>query len=235
MIAKPYRSEELAARVRGVLAARHPPAAAGRGGSRTPTPPPSDGPAAAGAARRGRGRAAHVDVDMLERLGCLVAGVGSGEQALELLARAAIVRPAAHRSRPAGNERRGAGGRGAPAVSPACRWSSPAATARAQTPAAGRGPAVHRQALFLDRPAAGARPGRPDGAPPRRRSCNRSVARRSCNQIDVWRRSYGNSAAPGEGDAMRIADLPKSTPGCTRSHRRGACSTANCWISMSRS
>jgi signal transduction histidine kinase/DNA-binding response OmpR family regulator len=85
LIAKPYRSEELAARVRTVLAGRRPlPAAA----------PAADHVLAA---RTDHPR--HVlfvedevvlrmsTVDMLERLGCMVSAVGSAEQALERLDR----------------------------------------------------------------------------------------------------------------------------------------------------
>jgi CheY-like chemotaxis protein len=85
MIVKPYRSEELAARVRAVLRARRrpAPAPAARAGEspavRTPDHPK---------------RVLFVEdevvlrmstIDMLERLGCVVDAVGSGEQALELL------------------------------------------------------------------------------------------------------------------------------------------------------
>ena len=85
LIAKPYRSEDLAARVRTVLAGRRQPAAA------TPAP------GLVASARTDRPR--HVlfvedevvlrmsTVDMLERLGCMVSAVGSAEQALELLDR----------------------------------------------------------------------------------------------------------------------------------------------------
>jgi signal transduction histidine kinase/CheY-like chemotaxis protein/CHASE3 domain sensor protein len=88
MIAKPYRGEELRTRLRSVLAAR-----------RSPQP-------AASALRPDRGEPLVIagrprrvllvedevvlrmsTTDMLEQLGCFVAGVGSGEQALELLAR----------------------------------------------------------------------------------------------------------------------------------------------------
>ncbi len=86
MIVKPYRSEELAARIRAVLVARHGPTVA-RTTERAPAVPPvpsKDHPR----------RVLFVEdevvlrmstVDMLERLGCLVAAVGSGEQALEIL------------------------------------------------------------------------------------------------------------------------------------------------------
>ncbi len=85
LIAKPYRSEDLAARVRTVLAGRRQPAAA------VPAP-----------GRAASARTAHPQhvlfvedevvlrmstVDMLERLGCMVSAVGSAEQALELLDR----------------------------------------------------------------------------------------------------------------------------------------------------
>jgi signal transduction histidine kinase/DNA-binding response OmpR family regulator len=86
LIAKPYGSEELAAKVRGVLAAR-----------RRPAHPPSASLKAAPAADAARPRRVllvedevvlRMSVsDMLVRLGCLVAGVGSGEQALDLLGR----------------------------------------------------------------------------------------------------------------------------------------------------
>lgn len=88
MIAKPYRGDELMARLRGVLAARRP-----------AQPPPvrrpdqaSDAPEAAGRPRRVLLVEDEVvlrmsTTDMLEQLGCFVSGVGSGEQALELLAR----------------------------------------------------------------------------------------------------------------------------------------------------
>ena len=56
--------------------------------------------------------------DMLEQLGCFVAGVGSGEQALELLTRGGVVRSAGDRPWPARHERRGAGGAGAAAQFP---------------------------------------------------------------------------------------------------------------------
>jgi PAS domain S-box-containing protein len=89
LIAKPYRGEELMARLRGVLAARRP-----------SSPPAEARPAQAGtpseeAARRPRRVLVVEDevvlrmstTDMLEQLGCFVSGVGSGEQALELLTR----------------------------------------------------------------------------------------------------------------------------------------------------
>jgi hypothetical protein len=37
----------------------------------------------------------------------------------------------------------------------------------------------------------------------------------------VWRRSYGNSAAQGEGDAMRIVDLSKSARATPEPSARG--------------
>ncbi len=85
LIAKPYRSEDLAARVRAVLGTRRRPA----------TLAPAPGRAAAvrtEAARRVRFVEDEVvlrmsTVDMLERLGCMVSAVGSAEQALELLGR----------------------------------------------------------------------------------------------------------------------------------------------------
>jgi CheY-like chemotaxis protein/nitrogen-specific signal transduction histidine kinase len=89
MIAKPYRGEELMARLRSVLAARRPP------------PPPAEPAKLPEASEKeappGRPRRVLLvedevvlrmsTTDMLEQLGCFVAGVGSGEQALELLAR----------------------------------------------------------------------------------------------------------------------------------------------------
>jgi PAS domain S-box-containing protein len=88
MITKPYRGEELMARLRSVLAARRPPPLQEEGKPPEPAqmPPSSDRPR----------RVLLVEdevvlrmstTDMLEQLGCFVAGVGSGEQALELLAR----------------------------------------------------------------------------------------------------------------------------------------------------
>jgi PAS domain S-box-containing protein len=87
MIAKPYRGEELMSRLRGVLAARRP----------APPPfhdrPPEIAPAEGGAGRPRRVLLVEDEVvlrmsttDMLEQLGCFVAGAGSGEQALEMLA-----------------------------------------------------------------------------------------------------------------------------------------------------
>jgi CheY-like chemotaxis protein len=85
LIAKPYRSEDLASRVRAVLAARRVPTAAA----------PARGPAAVARGDHPR-RVLLVEdevvlrmstVDMLERLGCMVSAVGSAEQALELLDR----------------------------------------------------------------------------------------------------------------------------------------------------
>ena len=89
MIAKPYRGEELMAKLRNVLAARRPP------------PPLAEPPRPSETSEKGAasGRPWRVllvedevvlrmsTTDMLEQLGCFVAGVGSGEQALELLAR----------------------------------------------------------------------------------------------------------------------------------------------------
>ncbi len=88
MIAKPYSSEALAARVRAVLAARRP----------RPAQPLPAATSEAGTASGTENRARRVlfvedevvlrmsTTDMLERLGCFVSAVGSGEQALELLA-----------------------------------------------------------------------------------------------------------------------------------------------------
>src|SRR5262249_35618214 len=88
LIAKPYRAEELMARLRSVLATRRP-----------PSPPSAGLPPAAPPAAQPRLRPQRVllvedevvlrmsTTDMLEQLGCYVAGVGTGEQALDLLAR----------------------------------------------------------------------------------------------------------------------------------------------------
>ena len=84
MIRKPYRSEELAARIRSVLATR-----------RSRVAPPVAPAATSPQAEQPR-RVLLVEdevvlrmstVDMLERLNCFVAAVGSGEQALEVLER----------------------------------------------------------------------------------------------------------------------------------------------------
>jgi CheY-like chemotaxis protein len=89
MISKPYRGEELAAKIRTVLAGRRP---------RMPTPPP-DAAAVPAPPPVPPGRPRRVlvvedevvlrmsTVDMLERLDCSVAAVATGEQALELLAK----------------------------------------------------------------------------------------------------------------------------------------------------
>ena len=88
MIAKPYRGEELKMRLRGVLAARRPAPPAG------PTKPPETSVEEVAPGRPRRVLLVEDEVvlrmsttDMLEQLGCFVAGVGSGEQALELLKR----------------------------------------------------------------------------------------------------------------------------------------------------
>jgi CheY-like chemotaxis protein len=84
IIVKPYRSDELAGRVRAVLAARHGPSTAVAAERAPSAPSRTDHPR----------RVLFVEdevvlrmstVDMLERLGCVVAAVGSGEQALEIL------------------------------------------------------------------------------------------------------------------------------------------------------
>ena len=89
MIAKPYRGEELMARLRSVLAARRPPPPPAE-----PAKPPEASEKEAPPGRPRRVLLVEDEVvlrmsttDMLEQLGCFVAGVGSGEQALELLAR----------------------------------------------------------------------------------------------------------------------------------------------------
>jgi CheY-like chemotaxis protein len=83
IIAKPYRGEELASKVRSVLAGRPP-----------PSPPRLVEAATASPTARPPRRVLLVEdevvlrmstADMLERLDCFVAGVGSGEEALELL------------------------------------------------------------------------------------------------------------------------------------------------------
>ncbi len=87
MIAKPYRGDELMTRVRSVLAARRPapPLAV------QPRPSETSSPSEPTARPR---RVLLVEdevvlrmstTDMLERMGCFVSGVGTGEQALDLL------------------------------------------------------------------------------------------------------------------------------------------------------
>src|SRR5471030_3325817 len=88
MIAKPYRSDDLSARIRAVLSLRRAPAMKSE-------------PAHVPAAVSGDGRPKRIllvedevvlrmsTTDMLERLDCFVSGVGSGEQALEMLSRGA--------------------------------------------------------------------------------------------------------------------------------------------------
>jgi PAS domain S-box-containing protein len=95
MITKPYRGEELMARLRSVLAARRPPPPAEPGKPPAePGRPPETAEKEAASGRPRRVLLVEDEVvlrmsttDMLEQLGCFVAGVGSGEQALELLAR----------------------------------------------------------------------------------------------------------------------------------------------------
>jgi len=93
MIAKPYRSAELAAKVRSVLATRVP------GQASAPALPSGKAqgslPAKVGHARRILLVEDEVvlrmsTTDMLERLECLVAGVGSGEEALEILSKGGV-------------------------------------------------------------------------------------------------------------------------------------------------
>ena len=88
LIAKPYRGDELMARLRGVLAARRAPA-------RPATAPTRAAPGVEASAGGRPRRVLLVEdevvlrmstADMLEQLGCVVSAVGSGEQALELLA-----------------------------------------------------------------------------------------------------------------------------------------------------
>ncbi|WIM13250.1 response regulator [Enhydrobacter sp.] len=90
MIAKPYRGEELAAKIRAVLAGREPSAAPA---AAQPAASPAAAPAVARSERPRRVLLVEDEVvlrmstaDMLERLDCLVTGVGSGEEALDLLA-----------------------------------------------------------------------------------------------------------------------------------------------------
>lgn len=88
MIAKPYSSEALSTKLRSVLANRRPGLAAPAGADAGRPAPPT--------AEEGRARRVLLvedevllrmsTTDMLERLGCSVASVGSGEAALELLA-----------------------------------------------------------------------------------------------------------------------------------------------------
>ena len=89
MIAKPYRGEELAAKVRAVLATRQPAVA-----PLAPRPPVARvaAPSSSKSERPRRVLLVEDEVvlrmstaDMLERLDCLVIGVGSGEEALDLL------------------------------------------------------------------------------------------------------------------------------------------------------
>ena len=87
MIAKPYRGEELMAKLRSVLRARRPAPPVEPATPQTPEAGPLAG-------RPRRVLLVEDEVvlrmsttDMLEQLGCFVAGVGSGEQALELLSR----------------------------------------------------------------------------------------------------------------------------------------------------
>jgi signal transduction histidine kinase/DNA-binding response OmpR family regulator/CHASE3 domain sensor protein len=89
MIAKPYRGEELAAEVRAVLAARQPAVAPS---TLQPPAPPVAAPSSFRSERPRRVLLVEDEVvlrmstaDMLERLDCLVIGVGSGEEALDLL------------------------------------------------------------------------------------------------------------------------------------------------------
>jgi signal transduction histidine kinase/CheY-like chemotaxis protein/CHASE3 domain sensor protein len=89
LIAKPYGSDALAARIRVVLAARRP-RVAGQ---------PEAVPASVASVPPGAGRSKRVllvedeivlrmsTTDMLEQMGCVVSGVGTGEQALDLLAK----------------------------------------------------------------------------------------------------------------------------------------------------
>ncbi len=95
MIAKPYRSDELSAKVRATLAGRRPSAAPAAAAPAPSSSAPSTTLPNAGRPRRILLVEDEVvlrmsTTDMLERLDCFVSGVGSGEQALELLARGAV-------------------------------------------------------------------------------------------------------------------------------------------------
>ena len=90
LIAKPYRGEELRAKVRSVLAAHRPAESTRPAGA--PVPGAAAGGGVAAPPRHRRVLLVEDEVvlrmsttDMLEQLGCVVAGVGSGEQALDLL------------------------------------------------------------------------------------------------------------------------------------------------------
>jgi PAS domain S-box-containing protein len=88
MIAKPYRSDDLSTRIRAVLAARRPPAMKS-GPAQAPVPVPGDGRPKRILRVEDEGVLRMSTTDMLERLDCFVSGVGSGEQALEMLSRGA--------------------------------------------------------------------------------------------------------------------------------------------------
>jgi PAS domain S-box-containing protein len=94
LIAKPYRGDELRTRLRNVLAARRPSPPSPQATTQPSSAKPSGAPESASSERPRRVLLVEDEVvlrmsttDMLEQLGCSVAGVGSGEQALELLAR----------------------------------------------------------------------------------------------------------------------------------------------------
>jgi len=89
MIAKPYKSQDLSAKIRATLSAR-------RSAAPAANPEAAPAPAARPSGRPRRILLVEDEVvlrmsttDMLERLDCFVSGVGSGEQALELLGRGA--------------------------------------------------------------------------------------------------------------------------------------------------
>ena len=95
--------------------------------------------------------------DMLEQLGCFVAGVGSGEQALELLARGGsfdLLVTDLGLPGMSGEELAARGPRRSSPSLPVVIASGYGRSAQSQ----GGGPPVHFQALFLGRSAAGARP-----------------------------------------------------------------------------
>ena len=235
MIVKPYRSDELAARVRAVLAARRPPAGRGRGAERTAAPPArTDHPR----------RVLFVEdevvlrmstVDMLERLGCVVAAVGSGEQALEILGKGRdfdllltdLGLPGMTGEQLAAEVQR---------RFPNLPVIIASGYGKSNTEAGG--PALHRKALFLARPSASSRGGRPEG----QRHLNaiflatdHVAAAFFMHRIElrgavmISSRSIALSVDPGPTAAPAKSSLRR----CTRTTRGP--STANCSISMSRS
>ena len=89
MIAKPYSSDALSTKLRSVLANRRAvlsPSAIASDKETAPPPPPPEGRARRVLLVEDEVLLRMSTTDMLEQLGCSVAGVGSGEAALELLA-----------------------------------------------------------------------------------------------------------------------------------------------------